>query len=172
NSWLNPTRLLAGQFFDPNIPPADFQRLGFGADLMDLEGDKSFWRHIVLEINRRYAVDPGLDGVALALDAERIPLALLESLAGGFIVRQVGQKSAAPGFVVDRAAVRPIGWIDFHLIAVNAVGRELFLFPLDVDFGLLLEDLAADLNARVEFWIDFELHFEYEIAILLLGAQE
>ena len=63
-------------------------------------------RHAIFQVGRRHAVEPGLDRVAAALDAQLVPLALLERLAGRLVVLQVVEPAAAP-FVVDAARSRP-----------------------------------------------------------------
>src|SRR5205823_5235121 len=70
------------QLFDPNIPPTNFERLFALPDLMHLQGDEALGGQVVFQFDGRNAVDPGLDRVALAFDAELIPVVRLERLAG------------------------------------------------------------------------------------------
>src|SRR5262249_26205407 len=98
------SRLL--QFLDADVAEADFQRLLLVADAVYLQGDEARRRHRVLDLRGRHAVEPRLDRVALALDAERVPVVLLERLAGRLVVLEVLQP-AAPALVVDAARPGP-----------------------------------------------------------------
>src|SRR6187402_3464577 len=112
--------LLAIQLLDLEISPADFERLFAGADAVNLERDEALGGHVVLEIDGRHVVDRGLDRIAAALDAKLVPLALLESLAGGLVVREVGEEDGPAGFVVDGSRVGPRRGINLDLVAVHA----------------------------------------------------
>src|SRR5262249_6374216 len=130
------------QLFDPDIPPANLKRFFAGADAVHLQGDDPFGGQVVFQIDGWHAVDPSLDRIAAAFNAELVPVVLFEGIAGGFVVRQVGQKSPATGLVVDRAAVRPGGGIDLDLIAVHAIDGDRLFLALDFQIRRFVEHLA------------------------------
>ncbi len=164
-------RSLVVELLDADIAPPHFARLGFGADAVNLQGDETAGRHVVFQIGRRHAVDPGLDRVAPAFDAIVIPLAGLERLAGRFVLAQVVQPAAAT-FVVDAAAPGAGRGVDFNLVAMHAAGGNRFLEVSVLDVGRLVKALAANLHARVELGVNFEVQFENEVAVVLGRAEK
>src|SRR5262245_57651329 len=58
------------QFLDAQVAEAHFEGLLALADLVDLQADEPRRRDAVLEVGGGDAVEPGLDRVAIALDAE------------------------------------------------------------------------------------------------------
>ena len=87
------SRLL--QFLDLHIAPANFQGFLALAHAVDLKGDEAGGGHVVFQVGGGNAVQEGLDRVAPALDAEVVPLAGLEGLAGGLVVFEVEEPAAS-----------------------------------------------------------------------------
>src|SRR5688572_13855647 len=158
------------QLFDLDVPPADLHRLFFFR-LVNLQGDEALRRHVVFQVGGGHAIDPGLDRRAFALDAELVPLALLEGLAGLGVSLQVVQP-AATFLVVNPAGPGPVRRIDLDLIAEHRIARHLPRLPVLNDFAFFLGVLAANLHARVHAGIDLELQLENEVAVVAVGAEK
>src|SRR4051812_14225274 len=98
------------------------------------------------------AVDPRADAVALGDDPVPVPRAVLEGGAGLAVVGEVIQPLGAATLVpeVARDSERLIG--DLTLVAVDLARLA---DPLRVRLlgGVLLVDVAADLDPRVERWV-------------------
>ena len=113
---------------------------------MDLEGDEAGRSVAVLQVGGGHGVDPSLDGIAPALDAKLVPVALFEGLAGGFVVLEVIEP-AAPTLVVNAAAPRAGGGIDFDLVAMHATGGDFDGLALPLVFLDVVKVVTAKLDA-------------------------
>ena len=129
-----------------NVLPSNLERIGSVADTMNLEGDETGGRHVILEVGGGDAIDPGLDRIADGDDSVVVPIVLLERLSGGFVVFEVVEPPAS-GLVVDARRPGASRGIDLHLVTMDTV---VFV----IGFAL-----AANLNSRVQFWVDLEIEF-------------
>src|SRR5262249_17803519 len=150
---------------------ARLERLLLIFDAVYLQRDEARWRDGVLQVRRRHAVEPGLDGITTAFDAKLVPRVLLERLASRLVILQI-LKPLPASLVVDAARPRTFGRIDLHLVAVTPTRRNLDLVAIKLQRLIDIEALAADLDARIQLRVDLELQLQDEIGVILFRTQE
>src|SRR5205823_14191153 len=132
---------------------------------VDLEPDEAPPVHLVGEVASGYPIDPGAVAIALHNDPVAVPAVVAEG------VLRLGSdlcQPATPATLVVEPARRP-GLFPGDL-ALRAVDDSGPLTVLQVRVVLLV-DVAADLDARVEPGVALDLQFEHEVPVVAL-AQE
>ena len=122
---------------------------------MHLQSDEARGVLRIEHVRGRNAVDPRTDAVADRLDAHLVPVAVAESPLRGGIGRQRVEPAEAR-LIVDTARPRARRRIDLVLIAPHATVGE----------------VAAELDARIQPFVDAEQHLQDEVAVLFVRAQE
>ena len=125
--------------------------------------------NVTVSSQPRDAIQPSLDGITQAFDAEFVTLAFFEGFAGWLVVFQVVEL-AAPRFVVDATGPRAVAGLVLHLLAVYAAGCDFLLFALPLVFLRLGVTVTADLHAGVETGVHSKFELQHEIAEFALGA--
>ena len=119
------------------------------------------------EIGDLVSVDPGLNPWALGDDAVLVPLTVLKVIVGVdglvFVFRFRGAPAAAHRFAVDPTRLAR-AFFDLNLRAIYATAVAVFRFDV--------LERGANLHTRIEAVIDFDLKFEFEIAIVFFGAKK
>lgn len=177
-------RFTGGLFQNLDFQVAPFH-LGAGegfiaADAVDLEGDEALRSEGVFEVGACNAVEPGLDGVAAAFDADFVPFAgainFLAGLGEGRLVAaaRAGIEPTASAFVVDAAAPHSVGLVgvNLDLIAVDAAGGKFPCLAVNFHGGVFLVGVGTDLHAGVEAIVAVVFVFENEVAVNFFGAEE
>ena len=155
------------------------------ADAVDLEGDEAFGGEGVFEVGAGDAVEPGFDGISMALDPHLVPLVWLVDFLAGFgkgilgcfviATAQTGVKPTAPALVINTRTPHPVRFIgvNLHLIAVDPARGKLLGFTVFQCFGdFLVIGVGTNLDAGIEAIVALIFVFQHKIAVMLLGAQE
>lgn len=153
------------QRLDANMAKADLLARVFGT--VQLEPDKAGPAPGIVRVGRRHAVQPGLYGVLDGLDPKLIPLTLFEGFSRGLVVLERLKPASATCFV-HAAAPGSLGRIDFDLIAkylsdVEGPGYQLELSAQVKRRRLLLVNVGANMDPRVEPLVDLEFEFQNEV---------
>jgi hypothetical protein len=146
---VQPLSDLPSQVGDADVAPAHLEGHGAGV-LVHLEADEAGQIERVHQVGAGHAVDEGPDAVADGLDAETIPLVVLERLARRRVFLDAGDPTAAR-FVEDAARIAGTFVRDLELAAVDAA-RRLFAQPpaLVVDQRLGLPGILVASNSRMK----------------------
>ena len=127
----------------------------------------------------RLSVKPCLDRITNRFDPDMIPIPLLKQLSPRFgkrlriTTQRTRIEPISSCFIVYPGCPPSVScWvgIDFHLIAVNPLGRNIDGLALPNNLRLLVKALATDLNARIQTRIILEIELQDEISISPLGT--
>ena len=157
---------------------------------MDLETYETACGAGILDGGAGLAIEPSLDDGPLGLDLHRVPFVQLGEFAPLFgeriaIATQGAwiQPTANPFLEDPRRPKAVFGCreVDFALITMHRIGPNLLHLAFGVfqrlpvgplKHGGLVETFAAKLDARVQSGIHFELQFQNEVPVVLLGAEK
>ena len=111
---------------------------------MNLKTDESRFRQRILDRSARSAVESGFEGIADGLDANFIPISLIENFASllaelqGISTERAWIEPTAAGFIVDAATCPAVFLrvaVDFDLVTMHPVDRDGDFFTLPDKIG-------------------------------------
>ena len=126
---------------------------------MYLQSNKTGRGHIVPDIGTRHSIDPGSDRITYSLDTGLIPFIVLKSTFSCRILCQ-RIKPVTTGLIIDATRPGALGGINFKLIAMYTSFLVVFLA------------FTAQLHARIQAIIYFEIKLQDKITICLLCSQK
>jgi len=153
----------------------------FISNLMDLKADESRRSHGVGNVRASGAVEVRLDGGANGFNSQMIPVIGFEDLAAslgelGRVASQLAGVEPQPAaFIIDSgcppALFCGIG-IDFDLVTVNVTGGDIDGLAFPLDLGVVVKDVAAELDTGIEHRIAFEIQIQDKVRIVLIRTEK